>query len=386
MPIRVLVNAVPAVRISTGIGRYVRSLYAALRAEYGERLEVGYFTGARVVAELPPPAAGTRHTAMGRVFWKLPVRVCLALRMAEFRRRDQLLARLARGYDVFHETAYFPPLLADTPVLLTVHDLSLLRHPQWHPRERVRFFERFYRQRYPLAGEVLSVSRHTLQELRELAPFMLGTAARVTLPGADPAIFHRRSEAAIARVLGRLGLPRRFALCVGSGDPRKNVAALVRHYSARERPWPLVLAGWEGWAGHPGCEGVLHAGYVTDEELACLYSAAQVLLFPSMYEGFGLPVAEALACGCPVLASRVGGVVEAGGDMAVYFDPESPEDFSRMLDQTLHAPGELQRLREGVSAAKPGAAESWRAAAEETFEAISRLAAARRQAPAGTTL
>lgn len=369
--LRVLVNAAPALGVSTGIGRYVRSLYGAMQALYPGSLDVSFFTGSGVLSELPPAAADRGAMLAARLLWKAPPFLSLAARQLQLFRREQLLRRLAPGFDLYHETAYFPPILGDTPVLFTVHDLSLLRHPGWHPEERVRFFQAFYRKRFPLAGQILTVSQHSLLELRTLMPWLAETPASVTPLGVDRQVFCPRPEQEIACVLAELRLPRRFVLSVCSGDPRKNLEDLVAVWNSRRRDLPLVLTGWRGWQSFPKGKDVMITGFVPDAQLACLYSAAELFIFPSLYEGFGLPVAEALACGCPVLSSNAGGLPETGNCWATYFDPQVQGDLQRKLEKLLADATWRRDMRQKLREAAPD--KGWEAAAAKTLAAMHSL-------------
>lgn len=366
---RIIVNALPLVNLRTGIGRYVAGLYREL--EFRPGVAVGYFDGARVLPGMPEaPASEARWSLRTALFWRLPPRMALTVRAAFQARRQAAFTRAARGYDIYHETSFFP--FAAPPgvrTVLTVHDLSLLRHPQWHPRERVLFFEQYFHRRLPGVDRFLAVSEFTRQEMLDLLP-VADRDIVVTPLGVDPAVFHPAGPDEAKRVRERYGLPGRYVLFVGSGDPRKNAGIAPRALASAGLDLPLVLAGWSGWDGGQREQGrTLALGFVPDADLPGLYAGALALVYPSLYEGFGLPILEAMACGCPVVAARTSSLPEAGGDAALYLDdPHDAQELGRILARLAGDEDARADLRgKGLSHA---AIFSWNRTAELTLKAI----------------
>ena len=214
------------------------------------------------------------------------------------------------------------------PALTTVHDLSWLNHPETHPRERVRFLERHLPRSLEQAAAVLADSEFIADEItRKLG--VPRSKLRVVPLGVDAA-FRPRVEGELARVLARHALAgRAYLLVVATQEPRKNLARLARAYAAlpaalRARH-PLVVVGARGWlnaelertlAPLEARGEVRRLGYVDEAELPMLYAGAHAFAFPSLYEGFGLPVLEAMASGVPVLTSRGSSLEEIARDAA----------------------------------------------------------------------
>jgi alpha-1,3-rhamnosyl/mannosyltransferase len=266
--------------------------------------------------------------------------------------------------------------------LTSVHDLSALLHPEWHPAERVAKFAREFPQALSQSVHFLAVSEFTRQELiREcgVAP------TRVTrVHNGVRAACRPLPENMVARRLRQLGLPKDFLLCVGTIEPRKNVLRLLQAYCAlpaalRER-CPLLLAGPWGWNASPiadyfhataSARGVRHLGYLADADLTVLYNGARALVYPSLYEGFGLPVAEMLACGGAVITSTAEALREVAGDRAHFVAPEDTDGWRAALARAIEDDGWLRQLRHG--ALEQSRAFTWERCATETLQLYRRL-------------
>ncbi len=323
----VALDAMPLQVRSAGIGVYTDGLARALVAERpGLELTLFGMRGLR--------PGGNGQPLPARVRWHRSALYPLIMGapLMQFPRLLPLETGL-RGIDVFHATNYTTPSSRNTPIVLTVHDLALLRYPELGTAALRRLVGRV------AAGvvgarRIVADSEATARDLRELLA-VPASRVRVVYPGCDRA-FSRVDADGCGAVLARHGLRAPYLLHVGTLEPRKNLVHLLRAYqSARaacaDLP-PLLLAGDEGWgaaAVRAAIEGlalgehVRLIGYVPAADLPALYSAAALFVYPSRYEGFGLPVLEAMACGTPVITSDVSSLPELVGDAALRVDPDN---------------------------------------------------------------
>ena len=320
---------------STGIGRYAVTLCLSLERVLGAD---------RVEAFVTPAAAPVLATRVHCRLWT-PWRAQGALAV--------LLRRL--HVDVLHSPFFPLPRQRVCPYVCTIHDVIPLARPDLTHPEFVRFFRRHVPLVQHASSHIVAVSRHARQEI---LAHLHETEERVTtIYEAVHPHFTRRSGAHVAHTLTPLGLVPGYFLSVGTLARRKNMTRLLEAY-AQLRRWrdavpPLVLVGGPGGDGYdpvPDMERLalrphVHLlGRVPDEALACLYTAALALVFPSLYEGFGLPVVEAMACGTPVITSAISALPEVAGGAALLVNPLDVGAIARAMQALLTCPAHRQRL------------------------------------------
>ncbi len=273
---RVGVDISPLVQTRAGTARHVRGLLGALRGRPELELELLSFGG-----------AGRASSVVRDALWY-----------------PAGLARRARGLDVLHCTTFRGPVSSRVPAVLTVHDLAILRFPDAFPRWHRLYGKAGLARVLRSADAVVAVSEFTKQETVTLAG-VPAERIRVVPNGVD-ATFTPEGPRADGE----------YVLAVGTLEPRKNLARVVE--AARAAGVELRVVGARGWGG---VDVAGRVGEVPDHELAALYRGARCVLYPSLYEGFGLPVAEAMACGVPVVTSRGTAMEEVAGGAAVLVDP-----------------------------------------------------------------
>lgn len=380
---RILVDAVPLLGLATGIARYLRNLYGAMKALNGPSdVDVVYFDGARIHLSMPRATKPALRSKIAAALWSLPDPLVFALRCVHWLIYEHRLRQIMRTghFELYHATGFVPAALSSTPQVFSLYDLSLIWYPHTHPRERVWFFRFWKHRRLSRATHILTLSDYMRDEISCVLQWPQEKITAVPLAPAEH--FAPRNPEAVASVRKRLGLPNHYLLFVGSLEPRKNIGLAVQALHRCRSDMPLVLAGWEAWGDKTWLETVptgrrqpkiFRLGYVDDETLACLYSGATALIYPSLYEGFGLPILEAMACGCPVICSNKSSMPEVAGAAARLIDPGNPDDLAAAIDEVTGCPEYRQDLiHRGYARA---AAFSWTRTAQETQAVFSAVMA-----------
>ncbi|MBA3843037.1 MAG: glycosyltransferase family 4 protein [Actinobacteria bacterium] len=218
--------------------------------------------------------------------------------------------RAPRGAELLHCPTFRGPFRPDAPVVVTVHDLAVLRHPEWFNRWTATYSKLAVPRVVRAATRLIAVSEFTKSELVSLLAVDAGKIR--VIPNAVEDVFSVDGPRADGD----------YVLAVGTLEPRKNLARIARAVDGE-----LRVVGAKGWGGIDPPPNVTWLGDVTDGELAALYRGARCLVYASLYEGFGIPVAEALACGCPVVTSRDSPMAEIAGGSAVLVDPFDVESI-----------------------------------------------------------
>ncbi|TMD40072.1 MAG: glycosyltransferase family 4 protein [Chloroflexi bacterium] len=298
------------------------------------------------------------------------------------------MAALRRGADVLH-MSYVGPPWAPCPTVITVHDLSYLASPELHsPRTRV-LLRLLVGASVRRAAAVIAISEWTRRDL--IHYYRLPPERVTTIHLAPSSTFHAVEGLRPDRLPPGVREP--FILAVGTLEPRKNLRRLVEAFAVLVRQnafdGTLVLSGKPGFHAAElrsaveacGLSGrVAFTGYVTDQVLNVLYNRAQALVYPSLYEGFGLPVMEAMACGCPVIASNATAIPEVAGDAALLVDPTSVASIAQAMRAVLQRPDLARDLR--VRGIRQAAGYSWERTARQTQAIYDQVAREGRRAAA----
>jgi glycosyltransferase involved in cell wall biosynthesis len=343
-PLRVIFNVDAITAPLTGIGRYALELARGL-AHHEAIEDLRLYSAYRWVDDPAHALAANRTIAAIRrsvPFKAQALELYQQMRSGLFR----LHTRRMKGFLLHTPNYVLMPF--DGPSLATVHDLSWLSYPDAHPEERVRFLDRHLPPTLARADLVLTDSEFIAAEIA--ARFSLPRTKIRAIPlGVDAAYRPRTAEEMLA-TLGRHGLEHSaYLLVVATLEPRKNLARLVRAYAAlptaTKARHPLVIVGARGWLNQElertlapleASGTVRRLGYIAEHELPQIYAGAHAFAFPSLYEGFGLPVLEAMASGVPVLTSNVSSLPEVAGDAALTVNPNDEDALRdglvRLLD------------------------------------------------------
>jgi alpha-1,3-rhamnosyl/mannosyltransferase len=379
---RVIFNVDAITAPLTGIGRYALELARGL-ARHPAIDELRLYSAYRWVDDPAHALAANRTIAAIRrsvPFKTQALELYTQLRGTLFR----LHTRRLRGW-LLH-TPNYALLPFDGPALTTVHDLSWLSFPEAHPVERVRFLDRHLPATLARANLVLTDSKFIAAEIA--SRFGLPPAKIRAIPLGVDAAYRPRERAEIETTLARHALQNvAYLLVVATLEPRKNLPRLVRAYAALpaelKARHPLVIAGARGWlngeleraiAPLEAAGTVRRLGYVGEDELPLIYAGAHAFAFPSLYEGFGLPVLEAMASGVPVLTSNVSSLPEIAGDAALTVDPRDDAALRAGLERLLEdSPWRAAAVQRGIMRAREY---PWSRCIDATVEAYRAVAAA----------
>jgi glycosyltransferase involved in cell wall biosynthesis len=245
--------------------------------------------------------------------------------------------------DILHSTTFCAPRDHFGKLIVTIYDISFITLPECHTDANRQHCFQGTLDAVRYADRIIAISNHGKEELIKMFNADPGKIVVTHLAAKD--IFKPQASAEQSRVLAKYGIPTNFIFSVGSCEPRKNISTLIRTFASlpesAKREHPLVIAGGKGWLNsdlHALLESlpssqIRHIGYVDEQDLPVLYSAAAMFVYPSLYEGFGLPIIEAMSCGAPVIASNTSSMPEVGGDAALYFDPvDTIQLKDRMLE------------------------------------------------------
>jgi alpha-1,3-rhamnosyl/mannosyltransferase len=376
-PMRLAFNATALLTPLTGIGQYGFHLAGELLKM--PELDIDFFYGTtwdkRRLTSIP---SGVGQVVMPWMKPWMKQRIPFYPQIGRLYRQHQFTKQIkAAKFDVHHEPNYLP-LRMDVPTVITAHDLSWIRYPEMHPAQRVAIMNRYFEKALYQASAVITDAEFVKQEIVDV--FGIQPEKITAIPLGVESMFRPLSSNETRAVLSLHGLEHgRYFLTVGTLEPRKNLSVAIRAYSelpeAIRKRYPLVVIGMKGWHSaeieklitpleRAGYLRVL--GYVSRQDLATIMAGATSLIYPSIYEGFGLPPLEAMACGVPVICSNVSSLPEVVGDAGILIDPRDETG----LREHLHAITEDKKLWVDLSmrARERSLRFTWKNCAQQTIE------------------
>jgi len=351
---RIALDGLPLAKPKTGIGHYTFELARGLAAVAPEKqfelvapvpLET-FVEGAGGGDASSPPAnlrvVQANESALNEHWWTIGLPLYVQ----------------QNGVALFHGTNYNVPLWNRCRTIVTIHDLSLILHPHTHEADLVRNAARYFPATARMASKIItdsgSVKREICEHLR-VRPEKVAVVPLAPRRAFRPIEAGQQTEDSRRR----LGIEDEFLLFVGTVEPRKNLltlvralAELMRHTDLRPQ---LVIAGQKGWLTdelfalieQSGLSPRIHfTGYISDEDLATLYSSCRLCIYPSLYEGFGLPPLEAMSCGAPVITSRIPVIMETVGEAARLIEPTNVSELADSIIELWESGEERERLSE----------------------------------------
>lgn len=318
----------------TGIGRYTKELAGGLLEE--SDVDVQFLVRNRLLRDLSSIKEIKPRTHFP--LWSKPFRV------ANNRWRNYLNRQYFRQ-SLFHGPNFFVPESVENAII-TVHDLSIFLYPETHPIERLRQFERHFERSLKQTRHIITDSEYVRQEIVERFSYPKNQITTVYIGVASA---YRPVQIVNQALLERYGLSfGAYTLCVATIEPRKNIDKLLQAYQQLDislrRQYPLILVGGYGWLSEHivtaieegAAQGwVRKLGFVPESDLIELYQHARLFVYPSAYEGFGLPVLEAMACGVPVVTSNRSSLPEIGGDAVALINPDDIQELKDAIARGL---------------------------------------------------
>lgn len=312
-------------------------------------------------------------------FKKLPLPVKLMHKIWFDMKSSALKEYMLGNVDVVHSTTFCAPKLKGKRkrLVVTIYDLTVLTHPECHTAENIRVCTKGINDTVKYADEIIAISEYTKQDILNILK-VPEERVTVTHLAADSTYRQIKESETLERVRRVYKLPEKFVLFIGSLEPRKNIRTLIYAYARLperfRKEFPLVIAGAKGWLNSDisqvvrdlHLEGkVLFPGFIDKEDISAIYSLATVFVYPSLYEGFGLPILEAMACATPVITSNTSSMPEVAGDAAKLICPNDVDGLTAALEDIL----DNEALRDEMRAKglKRATNFSWDKCAKETI-------------------
>lgn len=317
----------------TGIGRYTYEV--AKRIEKQQEFECNYFYG-YYSKNLLHPLTGKDIKSLKSIIVKNRLLKKIARKVLTISSK-----LFAPKFDIYWQPNFIPTDgIKAKKIVTTVHDFSFILHKDFHPKERIEYFEKNFFKYIAKSDMIITGSEFSKQEILHRLD-IAEDKIKVIYHGIDHELFKVHENLDVG-----FKLPKKFIFSVGSIEPRKNLVGLLKAYNSLDSKikdeYKLVLAGFKGWENSEIMElinkdkdNIHYLGFISDVELSYVYNLASCFVFPSFYEGFGLPVLEAMACGTPVVCSDTSSLPEVGGDAVIYCDAYDVNDIKDKIEQVL---------------------------------------------------
>lgn len=330
---KILVDSISLLFPLTGIGRYTYEVSKQLEEDNSLLIEYfyGYYSKKLIKPSSSKEIKGLKSFILKNPMIKKMVRKILLSYVHLF----------SKSYELYWQPNFIPNSgIKAKKIVTTVHDFSFILYRDFHPKERIEYIEKYFFNNLDRSDMIITGSEYTKREILKYTKFKEDKIV-VIYHGIDHNLFKVYQKIELG-----FDLPSKFILSVGSIEPRKNLLRLLKAYQGLpleiKDEYKLLLVGFSGWENSEIIslikeleEYVQYLGFISDEELAQVYNLATLFVYPSLYEGFGLPVLEAMACGTAVVSSGLSSLPEVGGDAPLYCDPYSITDIQEKIVSTL---------------------------------------------------
>ncbi len=331
---KILVDSISLLSSLTGIGRYTYEICNNVKNK--DDFEVNYFYGYysdKFIDDMQKSNIKSLKSFISKVpLFKRVVRKIINITTKYY----------APSYDLYWQPNFIPnDGIKANKIVTSVHDFSFILHRDFHPKERVDYFEKYFLKNIYNSDIIITGSQYSKEEILERLDFN-EDKVKVIYHGINHSIFKLYDDRKV-----NFDIPKNFILSVGSIEPRKNLLGLLKAYNLfsddMKLKYKLVLVGFKGWENieimdivNKNKENICYLGFINDEELAKVYNLASCFIFPSFYEGFGLPPLEAMACGTPVVSSNLTSMPEVCLDAAIYCNPYDIYDIKDKIELVLN--------------------------------------------------
>jgi len=340
---RILIDGLALLSPFTGIAKYTYENAFRLKEYYSDQYEWYYDYGFHSRNLIKPDTQKQSENFLKRLKSLI---VSFPILKSWVRQLASLSGYLfSSEYDLYWQPNFIPKRVKAKRTITTVHDFSFYLQPEWHPEERLNFYQKNFWEKAGKSDWIITGSYFTQQEIIDYMHYPAENI-EVIYHAVDHNLYKPYETEILYRTKKKFDLKDQFLLFVGSIEPRKNLLTLLKAYRMLpadiKREYPLILVGFKGWENKEIMHEIQrekthihYLGYLSDEELAHIYNLATLFIYPSLYEGFGIPPLEAMACGTPVLASHIASIPEVCGDAAIYCEPYSENDISQNIVKVL---------------------------------------------------
>lgn len=366
---KLLIDSISLLSSLTGIGRYTYEVSKRIKEKNIHEIEFfyGYYSARLIEPSSAKELKSFKSFIIKSAFLKKLIRETLFLISRVF----------SPSYDLYWQPNFVPNLgIKAKKIVTSVHDFSFILHKEYHPKERIDFLEKYFYKNIIKSDVIITGSEFSKKEILERLDFE-DKDIYVIYHGIDHDLFKVYDDLNID-----FELPKKFIFSVGSIEPRKNLLGLLKAYNLLsndiKKEYKLVLAGFKGWENeeimniiNKNKENIIYLGFISDIELAKTYNLASCFVFPSFYEGFGLPVLESMACGTPVICSNSSSLPEVGGDAVVYCDSYNINDIREKIELVLSNENlQKEMIFKGLEQAKLF---SWEKSAEKHIQVFQKV-------------